>query len=130
MFWQGFSVFFLGLKLKATTSKNIDFTKEKLIFSRVRRCKIRQTSLKNSKLEVKIGFWRPKISYDVDFGDQDDDFGGQDGDFGGQEGDFETKNGRPHLARGGSVEWRRLLGKAKSTASIAEHVKIPYAGHP
>ena len=73
------------------------FTWEILIFSRVQCLKIRQKSSKNSKLEVKIGFWRPKITHDVDFDGQDDDFGGQGGGFGGQEGDFEAKNGQTYL---------------------------------
>ena len=71
MFLQGFWVFFPGLKPKAKISKNIDFIKEKLIFSRVRRFKIDQKSKKNSKLEVKIRFWRPKINHNVDFGGQE-----------------------------------------------------------
>ena len=99
MFLQGFWVFFPGPKPKAKISKNIDFTKEKLIFSKVRRSTIGRKSPKNSKLEVQIGFWRPKISHDVDFDSQDDDFGGQDGDFGGQEGDFEAKNAAHYLGR-------------------------------
>ena len=59
---------------------------------------------KNSKLEIKIRFWRPKISQDVDFSCQEDDFRGQEGGFGGQEADFGGQNGGGYF---GMLSFRR-----------------------
>ena len=127
MFLQGFWVFFPGLKPKAKISKNIDFTKEKLIFSRVRRFKIDQKSKKNSKLEAKIRFWRPKISHDVDFGGQDGDFGGQERDFGGQKGAtlfFMLTFGR------GRWNGRTSLVTPRAQRVQLEHFPVSHAEHP
>ena len=62
MFLQGFWMFFPGLKPKAKISKNIDFTKEKLIFSRVRRFKIDQKSKKTRSWRLKFVFGGPKLA--------------------------------------------------------------------
>ena len=43
---------------------------------------------------------------------------------------LEAKSGEDYLARGGTVEWRRPFGYAKSTASTVEHVKVSHARHP
>ena len=59
---QGFWVFFPGLKPKAKISKNIDFTKEKLIFSRVRRFKIDQKSKKTRSWRLKFVFGGQKLA--------------------------------------------------------------------
>ena len=62
MFLQGFWVFFPGPKPKAKISKNIDFTKEKLIFSRVRRFKIDQKSKKTRSWRLKFVFGGQKLA--------------------------------------------------------------------
>ena len=62
MFLQGFWVFFPGLKPKAKISKNSDFTKEKLIFSRVRRFKIDQKSKKTRSWRLKFVFGGQKLA--------------------------------------------------------------------
>ena len=62
MFLQGFWVFFPGLKPKAKISENIDFTKDKSIFSRVRRFKIDQKSKKTRSWRLKFVFGGQKLA--------------------------------------------------------------------
>ena len=62
MFLQGFSAFLPGLKPKAKISKNIDFAKEELIFSRVQRFKISQTSPKTRSWRSKLVFGGQKLA--------------------------------------------------------------------
>ncbi len=92
-FLRGFLVLFRGLKPKSRISENVDFPWVKLIFSRVWAMKNRAKIDKNSKLEVKIRFWGPKISQDGDLGGQEADFGDHEGGFGGQEADFGGQKG-------------------------------------
>ena len=62
MFLQGFWVFFPGLKPKAKISKNIDFIKDKFIFSRVQRFKIRRKSPKTRSWRSKLVFGGQKLT--------------------------------------------------------------------
>ena len=62
MFLQGFCVFFLGRKPEAKINKNIDFTEEKLIFSRVQRFKIEQKSKKTRNWRLKLVFGGQKLA--------------------------------------------------------------------
>ena len=53
---------FLGLKPKAKISKNIDFTQDKLIFSRVQRFKIEQNRKKTRSWKFKLVFGSQKLA--------------------------------------------------------------------
>ena len=93
VFLYGFFVFFRSRERKGRISKNYWFHLEKIdIFNGLALQNWVKIN-KNSKLEVKIRFWRPKISQDVDFRSQEDDFRGQEEGFGGQEADFGRQKG-------------------------------------
>ena len=115
-------MFFPGLKPKAKISKNIDFTEEKLIFSRVRRFKIDQKSKKTRSWRLKFVFGGQKLAMMSILEATKAISEAKIAILEAKRAILEAAMAKliyDEAILGRSVEWRRPFGYAKSTTSTA-----------